>query len=301
MTRHTIRPGLTLIELLVCGVILVCALGFAWYHLTARRGCGGPSPRLMCLSNLKGIGTSCKIYANDFGNAWPVPAFDESAIGMIDYTVKAGSGQGSVRSPDRTLPSRGGPGGARQLSVTRAFWMLVRSGDVTARQFICPNSGDRADPTEKINENYDFTAPENVSYGLQVPFGPQRTRAGEWMDARVALIADRGPYRDGRVAVLPPNLAMPKPRDNPMVWRPFNSQNHGGEGQNVLFADGHGEFAMRPIAGADHDNIYTVALDNTQFPSFMGGESPWVRSAPPYAPFTADGEPLASTDSVIFP
>ena len=35
-----------------------------------------------------------------------------------------------------------------------------------------------------------------------------------------------------------------------------NSHNHGQEGQNILFADGHVEFDANPFAGLNQDNIY---------------------------------------------
>jgi prepilin-type processing-associated H-X9-DG protein len=36
-----------------------------------------------------------------------------------------------------------------------------------------------------------------------------------------------------------------------------NSNNHGKQGQNVLFGDGHVEFDNNPFCGTDRDNIYT--------------------------------------------
>ena len=62
-----------------------------------------------------------KIYANDNNGAWPVPAFDESADGGVDYTVATGGGAGTGVSPDRSMSSVSGPGGATELAVTRAM------------------------------------------------------------------------------------------------------------------------------------------------------------------------------------
>jgi hypothetical protein len=59
----------------------------------------------------------------------------------------------------------------------------------------------------------------------------------------------------------------------------------------MLFADGHASFQRTPIAGVDEDNIYTIAQDNWNLNSRVEGESPWLRSSPPFC----------STDSVIFP
>lgn len=270
-----------------------------------RRGPGISSRRLVCAANLKGIGTTCKIYANDNNGAWPVPPFDESRIGLIDYTVQVGGGAGSIRSPGRMQPSVGGSGGARQLSVTRAFWMLVRSGDIVPRQFVCPQSGDMDEHERSIDEFYDFAGYKNVSYGFQVPFGPSSTRAHEGRDNRMALAADKGPYVDADVATPTAEAELPVgPRGSsygvdPKPWRPFNSPNHGNEGQNVLFADGHAAFMRTPVVGVDHDNIYTIATEGVGETDVWFGESPWEGSSHPRGPMAGGG--LSGTDSVIFP
>ena len=36
-----------------------------------------------------------------------------------------------------------------------------------------------------------------------------------------------------------------------------NSTNHGGDGQNVLFGDGHVQFDKTPFCGVQEDNLYT--------------------------------------------
>jgi len=307
--RHTGRRAFTLIECLVVLAIFAVIATIGTYSLRARLNpCREVSTRLVCGSNLKGIGTSCKIYANDNNEAWPTPACDQTAIGGIDYTVRVGGGEGSVRSPDRTQPSIDGPGGARQLSTTRAFWMLVRSGDVTEKRFICPQSKMIESQTKNIDANYDFASGDNVSYGFQVPFGPAYTRAAEGKDNRMALIADRGPYRNADAPTPPLNLTATLPRLNRRSvdqvsrakWRPFGSPNHQGEGQNVLFADGHSEFVRFPTAGVDGDNIYTIATDTGSPTDYTHGESPWRRSAPPRS-LPNSSATLPSTDSVIFP
>ena len=288
--------GFTLIELIVL-ILVVAALVVAATILYPYRCRPGLSRRLVCASNIKGLGTCMKIYAYDNDQRWPMPGFDETAE-HVKYTVAVGGGAGTPRSPDRSQPSLSGPGGAAELSVTRAMWMLVRSGDMTLKHFICPQSADEDDPTDHIEACYDFTGYATVSYGYQVPYGPPLTRAHEGADSRMVLAADKGPYKDANVATPPPSLALDAP---PADWSPYNSLNHGGKGQNALFADGHVTFARTPIVGVDNDNIYTVTLDNARPASRAVGESPWVRSAPPFTPLDEEGKPMASTDSVIFP
>lgn len=296
LKKPGVSLGLTLVEvMIVLAVLVVLALLILFTPISHRNR--GVSRRLICASNLKGIGTSAKIYANDFGEDWPMVGYDESRVGSIRYTVPAGGGAGTVQSPDRTMPTTSGPGGAREVSVTRAYWQLVRSGDVTVEQLICPFSGDEPDPTVDIERYYDFASPKNISYGYQVPFGVRSSRAREGVHNGMVLAADKGPYVNASVPT-PANLTVSSPRD---AWRSFNSPNHGGEGQNALFADGHVSFMRTPIVGVENDNIYTVALDNISLAARVIGESPWVRSAPPFTAIDAEGKHLASTDSVIFP
>jgi prepilin-type processing-associated H-X9-DG protein len=73
------------------------------------------------------------------------------------------------------------------------------------------------------------------------------------MPAGFALAADINPGTTGETDnVLRPTIDSPA---NVMRWA--NSNNHGGDGQNVLFADGRVEFARSPFVGVARDNIFT--------------------------------------------
>lgn len=261
------------------------------------------SKRLVCAANMKGLGTSQKYYANDYSERWSMPAFDASKVGEIHYVVAPGSGKGTGRSPSRTQPSRSGDGGATELSVTRAWWMFLRSGDVSVKQFVCPSSRDEPQPGWNIDMYYDFSSIEHISYGYQVPFGPMTTRAREGCDNRMVLAADKGP------AYLDPHYAAPQfnelnPARNPRRGKSlahYNSRNHGGEGQNALFADGHVTFEKTPAIGIDDDNIYTAMLSNKRAEDFIAGEWPAVNNRTPFQPIDSGGKMMGSTDSLIFP
>ena len=52
-----------------------------------------------------------------------------------------------------------------------------------------------------------------------------------------------------------------------------NSANHDGDGQNVLYEDGHVEWQQNPFVGVNRDNIYTAS-------DGKGGNAPTVLSSP---------------------
>jgi hypothetical protein len=263
------------------------------------------SKRSVCALNLKGLGEASRVYANANEGQWMVPAFDERQINHqgIDYTGFHPyiDNPGAV-GYERLAPS---DGSSTALSTTRAFWMLVRSGDAQPRQLVCPSSEDRPDSTKQVELYYDFTDWQHVSYGYQVPFGPAETRARENANPGQVFAADKGPFSfRSNPSWVGATLSAP-----PSGWKHYNSRNHRngsdtpwtGEGQNCLFADGGVSFARTPIVGVDHDNIYTVIVfwgSNT----VIHGETPWVSYPHPYPGQGVFGwQTPSTTDSLIYP
>jgi prepilin-type N-terminal cleavage/methylation domain-containing protein/prepilin-type processing-associated H-X9-DG protein len=325
--RHKLK-AFTLIELLVVIAIIALLISILLPSLSRAREL---SKRLVCSSNMKGIGTSAKIYANDNQEKWMQPGFKSSLIdeGGILYmndkdTINcplATTGEvGFLRHSQSTSATNDAPqAGSSAVTTTRAYWMLVRSGDITVKQYVCPSTGDDEDQTENLDLYYDFTCYENISYGYQVPFGPRDTTAREGMDNRQIVAADKGPYYanvagdrpDWDVGANPPITL----DDSPKTWRPFNSFNHGGkgngEGQNCLYADGHASFQRTPAVGIDNDNIYTLMSSDWGGSGIKGynrihGEWPHdsATGGPPYAGQNVFGDGpgmYSSTDTLIYP
>ena len=306
--------GFTLIELLVVVAIIALLISILLPSLSRAREL---SKRLVCAANLSGLGKSCKIYSSPMVNpeeVWPIPAFNLSARKTsqggtgIDYCQKITNDhedpQGCVDKPKRTDASCED---STALSTTRALWMLVRAGDIQVKQMVCPSSGGGPDPAEEIDRYYDFESIDYVSYGYQVPFGPNQTRPSENLDSRMGMIADRGPYYTSTQA--PDNSDKLDEASAPPEWKAFNSPNHGGrgagEGQNVLYQDGHATFERKPIVGVDYDNIYTNMMNNAEPEGRWWGRAPEPQASTAWFPgegtFGSQPSDYATTDTLIYP
>lgn len=275
-----------------------------------------------CAMNLRGIAISSKIYANDNHEHWPIPPHSLFAVREgfgIDYLNHDRTTREPNTDPGEVGYERDSPtfsetplnleNASTEVSATRAFWILVRSGDIFAEQFICPSTNDLPDPTFDIWDYYDFTGYHNVSYGYQVPFGDRLTRPREGADNRMVFIADKGPFYTDEFE---PNFRGPRNApldiDGPTgMWRRYNSPNHHGTGQNVARADGSVSFEYRPHVGVHGDNIYTLMADEwdgTNFNLIHGyapHDSPFVYPYPGQGALGLEDGVFSVTDSLIYP
>lgn len=154
------------------------------------------------------------------------------------------------------------------------MWILVVTGQVSAKQFAC--GGDRFADHSKVqaadkagNLYLNFQSPKQLSYSTAYPWNADGKPGAWWAstgDASLPLIADMAPRQGtGKPArnVVPSN--------NPLDPKTWNSANHEGDGQNVGFADGHAEFQRRPDVGQRDDNIYSMSASPSKGPAQFGG------------------------------
>jgi len=283
------KKGFTLIELLVVIAIIAMLLAILMPALNKVKRL---AQRLVCGTNVKGLGTAMQVYAQDFEDRYPVQG-----------------GRGNPRWSDTLSTGNWWDPGKNWsqtnfVTVSASLYLLVRNADVDPKSFVC-KSGDETpfpgvggtgnldlvelwdfggkDPTDSGIE-YDGGYPrDHVSYAYQLPYrdlatGTPPHPASSASSASAAVLADKNPWQDPKLdngsslsdaekqksyMTLIDRLAWKI--DSTSAWQAqiANSQPHGREGQNVLFGDGHATFERRSDVSYLHDNIYTMFNINT--------------------------------------
>jgi prepilin-type N-terminal cleavage/methylation domain-containing protein len=303
------RQAFTLIELLVVVAIIALLISILLPSLARAREL---SKRSVCAANLKGIGTACHIYGNENEEWFPISNYATPTGATNDASSVAWSGALGL-TPASTVNFQTTAANNTSGHASRSLFLLIIGGGSTAGQFICPSAGETADDMRNLNaavqtaaqpgvNRFDFKGYNNLSYGYQMPWG-KNAKPRINLDPRFAFMADKGPFFEG-VATgnqihdqLISGAAVPNFTDvnafltaSNDAWRPYNSRNHNGEGQLVLYADTHSEWLRKPIVGVNNDNIYTNTISYTNLLDSLKGRIPDNA----HAPYT-------NTDSVIIP
>ncbi len=267
------RKGITRIEVLsiaVCLLLLVMVLMPGLYRSHAM------AFRLMCQTNLKGLGRAMEIYAEDSEGRYP----------------RAG-GAGATWSPNGALPNwaafyAGVPNEAAafgytldddgqidtpgRATITSSWYLLIRYYNLLPKQFVC--KADRGVSEFKLH-NYVWDMSSSHPGTLQDVFdfgmGGRSRRGGihPW-PGQVVSYAYHMPYSDGPFGPSYELTAYSSPASpvaadrNPYldinagaVDSNSNSDVHERLGQNVLYKDGSVRFETSPKVGIGGDNIYT--------------------------------------------
>jgi len=250
------RKGFTLVELLVVIAIIALLMGILMPALARVRQVAF---RMVCGTNLSGIGKAMLIYANDYDDELPRAGGRNSTwTGTIPQWLADNRFTAYSLSAD-------GSGG--QAPITSSFYLLVKYAEVTPKSFVCKsdsgttefkpseyNAGDR-----ELIDLWDFgpEASRHCSYSYHMPYGLYALTTSS--EPGMAVAADRNPWitspaAEGKDAGL---LSSYNPTGGKEAVNVGNAIAHQEDGQNVLFMDSHVSFEKRPFCAINDDNIYT--------------------------------------------
>lgn len=326
------RKAFTLIELLVVVAIIALLIAILLPSLSRARELAkrtncvanqkGIGTAIKIYANENGDWYPHHFYNPTYNAAGAIPqTHNITWIGTMSTQTSVGGGL-SMKEPTTSTGKNtvGHP--------SRSLFLLIVNQQSTAGQFICPSSGDTEDDLRNrgtdasvqpesaaqpgINR-FDFRGYPYLSYGYQMPYA-KRAKPREGMDQRMPISSDKGPFFQVGDTVTGTQTVPDKdvPGDNsPKTsdfgattdailktsaekWRAYNSQNHNGEGQNVLYSDGHAEWQKKPTVGVNNDNIFTLQGSWTDAVQVLLGTEPGVN------PGDKNG-PLSNTDACIVP
>jgi len=258
------RKGFTLIELLVVIAIIALLMSILMPALARVREMAN---RVVCGTNLKGIGTAAAIYGGDDESGRVPAAGGRTTVrgDMTNWTETA------VNASDAWGVDATGAGGA--ATITSSLYLLVKYDFTTAKQCICHSDPDTG---EQFRHGQPFLVWDfgddpgaRCSYAYQMCYyTPNLTRyaLSSASNPGLAMAADRNPWQ---IAGTPPL------DDSLTVKEKGNSAAHGREGQNVLYVDGHVLFERSEgdapqdrgsNCGLNDDDIYTTFDAQQQAP-----------------------------------
>ncbi len=250
------RKGFTLVELLVVIAIIALLMGILMPALARVRQVAF---RMVCGTNLSGIGKAMLIYANDYDDELPRAGGRNSTwSGRIPQWLADNRFTAYSLSAD-------GSGG--QATITSSFYLLVKYAEVTPKSFVCKSDSGTAEfkPSEynagdrELIDLWDFgpEASKHCSYSYHMPYGLYALTTSS--EPGMAVAADRNPWitspaAEGKDAGL---LSSYNPTGGKEAINIGNAIAHQEDGQNVLFMDSHVSFEKRPFCAINDDNIYT--------------------------------------------
>ena len=217
------KKGFTLVELLVVVAIIALLVAILAPALSRVKQ---HAERVVCGTNLKGLGNSFAVYAAGFGGGYPLQGDSPPSPPGHKWDWRTNGWQ---QSGDKNWAEPG------TITVGASLYLLIRETDVTPKQFVCPSSDQRpykgenagGDTGEALDivELWDFgmyaensagpgIGPQHgpcnhVSYSYQLPYDtvpgdnfsayPPDSSA----DASMAIMADRNPHYDPKLTYIP--------------------------------------------------------------------------------------------------
>jgi len=244
----------------IVSIIMVLMLGT--FTIAQINNADEISNRVKCASNLRQIGQAILLYSNENRGVYPRTLFDVANPKPTWGTPYEGNDKLKASAKADPFDPKKSDVAPKPNDVSAALFMLLRTQDITSEVFICPSSGldawnyggGKNTPLNWTNWQGNKGIADHLAYSYQNPYPTKDAIAKGFkmnnsVSAEFAIAADMNPGIDALIKV-------PLQAGEDAV-RIGNSPNHGGEGQNVLYGDGHVEFQGSPYVGVARDNIYT--------------------------------------------
>ena len=284
------KKGFTLVELLVVIAIIALLMGILMPALARVRQI---AYRMVCGTNLSGIGKGMLMYSNDHDEEYPIAGLRNSIWSKGGYIPDF-----DARTRLLAFQEATGRGGA---TITSSMYLLIRYADLQPKHFNCKGDvgtkvfkvSDEVDDSQlDVTEVWDFGSGNQAldpgfynSYSYHLPYFFPDPREGDGQEgtpvnfpvtpvsrAGSPVCADRNPYLDknaesyidgGLPGEDPPEWIDRNTEVSPAIPAHYedmdntgNAAPHQREGQNVLFNDGHVLFEHTPNCGIENDNIW---------------------------------------------
>jgi hypothetical protein len=245
-------------------VMIACIIFLMGILMPALRRARQPAIRLICQTNLTGIGRAMAAYANDNEGSFPRAG--------TAYCVWSDWGHIGLYWQ---WPTREKAFCMGRATITSSFYLLIKYYGVLPKQFLCKGDDgvlEFAMVPEKVGPitpipgiglptmhsvwdfgNHKILGPmkwpwpgEFVSYTYHMPYVANKDGMTfgilDMFNPGTPVCSDRNPFLDKNA--IEPNVG-------------DNSASHGGKGQNVLYKDGSVKFEKTVTVGLNGDNIYT--------------------------------------------
>ena len=248
------KKGFNLVELLVVIAIIALLMGILMPALARVRQIAF---RMVCGTNLSGIGKAMLIYANDYEDELPRSGGRNSVWAA---RIPAWNALNRFNAYGVTPAGEGGT-----ANISSCFYLLVKYAEVTPKSFMCKgDSGvsefkpaDDGAGDRDLIDLWDFgSAPEtHCSYSYHMPFGLYALTTSS--EPGMAVAADRNPWQDSPAGTAKPFPGTFLPDGGKEAVKYGNAIAHQDDAQNVLFLDIHVGQEKRSFCGINDDNIYT--------------------------------------------